>query len=463
MQELIFFFGRFHVLVLHLPIGMVILAVAADWLSRSPNRHTLAAALPILWGATAITAVVTVVLGYMHFAEGGFTGPSALAHRLYGTAFAVACIAVWLLNAKQERLYRKLRIVAGVGLLVLVTMTGHYGGNLTHGSEYLVEYAPQPLRTLVGMPDRRPPVTELAMADPWHDIVQPMLNSRCVSCHNEDKRNGELSIVDYDSLMRGGETGRVIAAGNAAVSELYRRVTLSADEEAFMPAEGKPPLTVSQVEILRWWIDAGAPVDTTVASIELPDEIAALMRVDLGLDGSSPTTAAAVAADSAVIDALFEAGFLARQVSQSDPRLVVSIHSVGADLNDEQLGILSLAAASIADLDLQSAGLDDSDLAAIDEFAALRVLRLSNNNLTDAGVAALAGMQNLEVLNLYGNASVGDDALDSLAALENLTAVYLWGTAVTPEGIERLRALRPQLEVHGGATAFTAGATRAED
>ena len=76
-MDFIYFLGRFHVLVLHLPIALVLIAVVAEWLARRERYRSLEPALGLLWAATAVTAIATVVLGYMHFAEGGFTGPSA--------------------------------------------------------------------------------------------------------------------------------------------------------------------------------------------------------------------------------------------------------------------------------------------------------------------------------------------------------------------------------------------------
>ncbi|MGD8323564.1 MAG: leucine-rich repeat domain-containing protein, partial [Gammaproteobacteria bacterium] len=217
------------------------------------------------------------------------------------------------------------------------------------------------------------------------------------------------------------------------------------------------PLTPEQTEILRWWIDADAPVDTRIAALDVPADIDAYLRVELGLAGSAaPSVAAAgdsAAADPAVVDALFAAGFLARQVSQSDPHLIVSVHSVGTQLDATQLETLRSAADSIVSLDLQSAGLDDADLAGFDAFDSLTSLRLSNNDLTDAGLAAVTQLQNLEVLNLYGNASISDAAIEALAQLDRLRAVYLWNTAVSPGGIARLRTQRPELEIIAGVAA----------
>jgi hypothetical protein len=52
-----------------------------------------------------------------------------------------------------------------------------------------------------------------------------------------------------------------------------------------MPAEGKTPLTATQVRIIRWWIEAGLPSDTRIDQVQLaPDaEVEALIRSELGL------------------------------------------------------------------------------------------------------------------------------------------------------------------------------------
>ena len=75
-MDLIYFLGRFHVLALHIPIGIIIAIFVLEWLSRKEKYQHLAAASGFLWVSAAASAIVTVILGYMHFAEGGFTGPS---------------------------------------------------------------------------------------------------------------------------------------------------------------------------------------------------------------------------------------------------------------------------------------------------------------------------------------------------------------------------------------------------
>ena len=286
-MDLIYFLGRFHVLVLHIPIGIIVALLAMEWLIRKDKYQHFESAAGFMWAIGAASAVATVVLGYMHFAEGGFDGASALQHRNFGTGAAVIMVVVAALRISPfAKHYQPVFLPASALLFVLIAMVGHYGGNLTHGSTYLVEYAPDPVRSAFGLGPRRPQVTDLALADPFLDIVAPMLDSRCEGCHNEDQRQAELDVTTFESLMRGGETGRVISAGRPEVSELINRITLPEDDDAFMPAEGRTPLTARQVEIITWWVRTGATTGTPLGEIDgaLDADIEPLLNAELGLD-----------------------------------------------------------------------------------------------------------------------------------------------------------------------------------
>jgi len=282
-MDFVYFLGRFHVLVLHLPIGMIVALFVLEYLSRKERWRYLEAASPYLWGATAISALVTVLLGFMHFAEGSFTGASGDQHRFFGTITAVIATGVAFLRVSSFASgYKPLFFPASLVLLVLVSITGHYGGNLTHGSTFLVEYAPQPIRSLAGLAPRRT-ITSVSAADPFADVVGPMFQERCAGCHNEDKSESDLVLTSYAGVMRGGESGRVIVAGNTDLSELLRRISLAHDDDEFMPAEGKTPLTDQQVAIIRWWIAAGAPNGGTVGALQVPDDMRATLSSELGV------------------------------------------------------------------------------------------------------------------------------------------------------------------------------------
>ena len=462
MTDFLFFLGRFHVLALHLPIGIVIAAVAVDFTARRERYRALAQASPFLWGAAALSAVLTVALGYLHFAEGGFAGPSGNAHRLAGTTTAVVMLLGWWMATRSTPTW--LQPAIGVLALVLVSVTGHYGGNLTHGPTFLVDYAPGVVRSWLGAEEKRARPASVAAADPYLDVVQPLLKLRCGTCHGGEKHEGSFSMATYESTLAGGDTGRAVVPGNLEASELYFRVTLPPDDEKVMPAEKKTPPTKDQIAILKWWIEKGAPHGTTIGEVGLDAGIEPLLAAQLGLGGAAPAPAAqaaAVTADQELVGKLFAAGFLVRQSSQSDSRLVVSVSSPGSKIDKAALAVLASAASQIVDLNLQNAALDDDDLVVLGDLAAVTQLRLSRNQISDRGLGALARLPKLASLNLYGNAGVTDAGVEALGRIAALRRVYLWQTGVTPAGAAKLRAARPdiavQLDAAEGLAAVPAG------
>lgn len=82
--------------------------------------------------------------------------------------------------------------------------------------------------------------------------VQPILNSRCASCHMGKSQSGGLSMNTYDHLMSGSDDGAVIVAGNAEGSVLVQKV-----KAGEMPKRG-PKLTPAQLQTIIDWINAGA-------------------------------------------------------------------------------------------------------------------------------------------------------------------------------------------------------------
>ena len=281
-MDFIYFLGRLHVLALHLPIGILYIVILMEFLARMPRFAALRSTATFLWGAAAVTAIITVVMGLMHASEGGFTGESLQRHRFLGILIAVASTAIWVFRARGFNAYQKLQPVTGVFMLLLVALTGHYGGNMTHGSTYLVEYAPAVLKRLTGE-EVREKASSAAEADVFVDVVQPMLELRCGSCHGEDTRKGSLSFATYELLMEGGEMFPAVVPKDLMQSELYARVMLPATSDDYMPKEGKTPLSADQIAIIKWWIEAGAPGMGAVGTLNPPADVAALISKELGL------------------------------------------------------------------------------------------------------------------------------------------------------------------------------------
>jgi hypothetical protein len=88
----------------------------------------------------------------------------------------------------------------------------------------------------------------------YDDHIRPLLENKCFSCHNPDKKKGGLELTSYSGLMNGGSGGAVVDAGNPAGSRLWTCSTKK--EEPFMPPEGAP-LEAKDLAMLSKWIADG--------------------------------------------------------------------------------------------------------------------------------------------------------------------------------------------------------------
>src|SRR5690606_8738865 len=194
VSDLIIFFGRFHPLVVHLPIGFLLLAVIIALVSRREKYKVLAPALDFILLLGAVSAALACILGFMLSWGGGYDPDSLFWHQWMGILLAVLSFVLYWIGVKKIKIPKYLyqnRHFAFWGLLLILAFTGHLGGNLTHGSDYLLQYAPDPLRVLAGLEPKsipRPPVAVLDSADIFLDVVHPIIQSKCQSCHNPDKK-----------------------------------------------------------------------------------------------------------------------------------------------------------------------------------------------------------------------------------------------------------------------------------
>ena len=123
----------------------------------------------------------------------------------------------------------------------------------------------------------------------------------------------------------------------------------------------------------------------------------------------------------------------------------------GADKPDSALFANLKDDASIVELDLSKQPVTDADLAAVASLKNLNKLNLSKTKITDAGAPQLKALEKLESLNVYGT-ELGDAALTAIGELKGLKRVYLFETKVSDEGVRKLAAAKPTLKIERGAT-----------
>lgn len=444
-------------MILHLPIGFLLMAAILEGVSRvrSTGRYQPAIGMILLLGVVA--ALLTATLGFMLANAGGYNEQVLTIHQWAGISVVLTSVAAWLFWRQKEKkpsLWADRAYLSSLAAVLLTLMVaGHYGGSLTHGSDYLTRYMPDPLRALFGLPPGEsggiPLIEDLPEAEVYRQIIHPILETRCVSCHGDNKYEGDLRMDSQEFLEHGGESGPVFVAGSSGESELVRRVQLPEGDEDRMPPEGRRPLSDHQVALLEWWIDSGASFDGKVADLEVSDEMQEILNtlVDPTAGMSQAErflTAGVEPADEAAIGWLRNLGVSVLPLSAESHWLQVrvpgdvSVDSLMAPLGEvsEQLTWLNLGSTSTTDAALEQIG----------GFRNLTRLHLQNTEVTDAGLPYLKGLPHLEYLNLYGT-EVTDQGLEQLLELPGLKRLYLWQTGVTEEGVKKLREVHPDLSV----------------
>lgn len=453
-MDIIKFLGRFHPLVVHLPIGILLLAALMALLSRKEKFRFLAPALDFVLLLGAISALLACVLGYLLAWDGDYQPRSLFLHQWAGILLAVSSFAVYWFRTRWKKIPGFLAAYSHwvfVALLGLVFFTGHAGGKLTHGSDYLWKYAPDPLRAIAGLgpkPVPRPPVTNLDSADIFLDVIHPVLGEKCQSCHNTDKQEGGLLLTGYEEILKGGKGGPAIVPGEPGKSELYRRITLPGDHDEFMPAEGKEGLDDDQLALIKWWIQQGAPASRLLVDMEVEKEITGRLSRMLGLSISEtrlPDIEVA-AADSASLQLARQEGFIIKPITPESNFLDVRLPFTGKGLDEMDIKVLLPFKDQIAWLNLSEGGVGDEHLAVVGQLRSLSRLKLANNPISDKGIAHLGDLKELTSLNLYGT-SVTDQSLDALKSLQKLRSVFLWQTKVSDIGVKSLQKERPDISI----------------
>jgi len=446
------FIGRFHPLIVHFPIGILLLALFLKWRqSKSPSEQ-LGRAISYSFFLGALSAVVAAFLGWKLAGGGGYNDDAIFWHRWTGVGVAVVAVVLWWFHRPDKHLDKRINLGLSVAMAVLLTVAGHLGGNITHGEGYLLAYAPDFLKGSDAAEENEG--RELPMRPDsvfaFQHLIEPILDENCYSCHNETKTKGKLIMTDTESLLAGGSHGPIIVSGKSWESEMMRRLTLPNNSEKRMPPEGDP-LSFQEIKLIEWWINSGADINASITSMEISDEIKNLFMTQYGLDTKPRPFVELIKVepiDEKIVAELEQNGFRVSTLAETNNLLSVSAKS-GAEIKTENIESLVKANKHITWLNLAKLELTDAMLASIGKLSNLSRLRLEQNPISDEGLKALGGLKNLESLNLYAT-QVSDAGLESLKGLNNLKNLYLWQSQVTKEGADKFKESHPGLDINMG-------------
>jgi uncharacterized membrane protein len=363
----------------------------------------------------------------------------------------------------------------------------HFGGLATHGSDPventwggLTENVPI-FKQWAGKEDENVeepalPVKKLAKDRlAFADVVYPIMDDKCLYCHSEEagKSKGGLWMDTYENLLIGGDSldgdeYRTLVPGDSKQSYMIEVMVLPEDDDMHMPPPKKKQMEEHEVKLLTWWVDnipsSETLVDKTLEEMGAPPEIIEAAEKLLSPEDRKRMEEAAQAAKDKIEQekiAKREALQNALDALKQDPAFKTSLNYTSQDSNDleftavslreklDDTTFLKLASVStyLTSVKLGSASITEETLAAeLPKMKNLIKLDLSQTQVGDAVLDAVAQLEGLEWLNLYGT-QVTDAGLMKLKELGNLQKIYLWQSKATAEGAKALKADLPGLEV----------------
>jgi uncharacterized membrane protein len=434
--------GHLHPALVHLPIGILLLALLMQWLSRKEKYKAFKIALPVVLLCGAITALFSSITGYVLSTTDEYDKTLVTFHMWMG--FATTLVSFMLYAKEKNPQFAINKKLLSIGLLVFVFVTGHLGGSLTHGSDYYTK----PLANIFSHDTFSTaaikPIPNVQEAYAYTDVVKPILQTKCYSCHGPNKQKGGLRMDDSLRLMKGGKDGIVIEPGKADASEIIKRLLLPQDDDDHMPPKEKSQPTKEQIALIHWWIDNGADLAKKVKELKQPDTIKpALLALEKAPEVKHELTDVPITpvdkADNVVLEKLKQNGIVVLPVAQNT-NYVYANFVTDSVVSDDVLKSLLQLKKQLIWLNLANTNASDSTLATVAQLSNLTRLHLENTFVTDKGLQQLKSLSNLQYLNLVGTkiTSAGVMQLKSLSRLQQL---YLYQTNINKNDFANIKTV----------------------
>jgi uncharacterized membrane protein/mono/diheme cytochrome c family protein len=449
IQELI---GHLHPVLVHLPVGILLIGILFYWLSRKEKYRGLRDSVSILFLLGAVSAILSCITGYILSDAEAYDEDLKNWHQWMGIGTALLSVGVYYFSRKPEwgGWMKSLSLLMLAGIFV----TGHLGGSLTHGPDYFSK----PLAELWGPPQKaepvfKNPVPDIAEAVVYKDLIHPVFQARCVSCHGEKKQKGKLNLADEAGILKGGKTGKAIIPGKQDMGELIKRLTLPVSNKDHMPPKNKPQLTDNEISLIKWWLADSADFSKKVRMMQQPAFIKpALLAIQNGVDTqavkiSDVPDAPVDAAPEEVLNMLKSRGIVILPVAKNSNYLSASF--VIAPATDSSLALLEKTSKQLVWLNLGAAKISDKGLQSIEKLSRLTRIYLNDTKITDSGLHYLKALKHLQYLNLM-NTKVSQKGLAQLSELKALKNIYCYQTNIHGQDFDLLKRSFPQANLDTG-------------
>ncbi|MEO9872321.1 chitobiase/beta-hexosaminidase C-terminal domain-containing protein [Ekhidna sp.] len=423
--------ARFHPLIVHMPIGILFFALILEllkhWKKRTDLDFSISAAL-LLGAASSIFAAIT---GWLLSEEGGYQPEALFWHKWMGISLTIGSLIALLFHLTKSEKLQRFSFPTLLITSILLIITGHLGGNITHGEDYLFTKPPEEV-TLSG---------DINQVQVYEGLIAPILTRKCNSCHNQSKTKGDLIMTTYAGLFAGGKSGGIFDFADVENSELLKRIHLPNTDDKHMPPEGKLQLTEDEMTLLAWWIKNKACERCIVSEITEKEEVQAILDA---LENSEPKYD---------VDPLNEKDFEELRalnisvypVAEDHPMVLINL-AYRTDLDKADFKKLRSIAENVLEFNLAGSNLNDELAENLSYFKNLRKLQLQNTSISNDALKYVSELENLESLNLY-QTEISDYGIEELMKLSKLEQLYLWQTKASAEFVEKLQKNTAELTI----------------
>ena len=201
----VFFIGRFHPIILHLPIGGLAALFVMEIINSYRPQLNLDSACSILLWFSVITVIPSAILGFVLASSGNYDDELLNLHKWLGWLTALVCVWLLYFNSKSKKTYRVF-LYANV---IFLLFTGHFGGQLTHGKDYLTKYMPISMKKVLNIDDERNylvvdrKIDSLSTGATYYtNQIKPIIENYCYKCHGQEKQKGDMRFdnIDWDMV-----------------------------------------------------------------------------------------------------------------------------------------------------------------------------------------------------------------------------------------------------------------------
>ena len=222
----LFFLGRFHPIILHLPIGALMVLLLMEIINKFRPELNLDAACKILLWFSVFSIIPTITLGFLLASSGSYDDELLNFHKWLGWFTALIC--VWLVVFRQKKSTpsdgqsRFYYFFLSINV-ALLSLAGHYGGYLTHGEDYLTKYMPSAMKNFLNIDkiDHEYLVINTVLdstskeALHYKNNIRPIVETYCFECHGEEKQKGDMRLDTLHwNMMNGRDAERWHSALN---------------------------------------------------------------------------------------------------------------------------------------------------------------------------------------------------------------------------------------------------------